>query len=170
MNQEVRKKMKGNDGTGNIPERDTWETPQALWDELNKQYKFTFDCCADKKNTKCKSYCTNFAGLVIGCFTIYDKDEKCWMNPPFSKAYDMFEHFFKVVTKGVAIYRCDNMETAIWQDVILKGADWVFIPKGRISYEGKVGKGSRFPSALIGKGVPVPNLTNGIILEVRKRR
>jgi len=24
-----------------------------------------------------------------------------WMNPPFSKAYDMFKHFFKVVEKGV---------------------------------------------------------------------
>ena len=32
--------MKGNNGKGNIPERDLWETPQELWDKLNKQYNF----------------------------------------------------------------------------------------------------------------------------------
>ena len=152
--------MKGNDGTGNIPERDTWETPQALWDELNKQYKFKFDCCASRGNCKTYLFADDFKkfDLIINV---------AWMNPPFSKATEMFKQFFKVVTKGVAIYRCDNMETAIWQDIILKGADWVFVPKGRISYEGKVGKGSRFSSALIGKGVPVPKGLKGYTLEVK---
>ena len=154
--------MKGNDGTGNIPERDTWETPQTLWDELDKQYDFTFDCCASTNNTKTKRFSNNFLRDYL-----FNSSHTCWMNPPFSLAYEMFEHFFKVVTKGVAIYRCDNMETAIWQDIILKGADWVFVPKGRISYEGKVGKGSRFPSALIGKGVPVPKGLKGYTLEVK---
>lgn len=63
---------------------------------------------------------------------------------------------------GVAIYRCDNMETKVWQEIILKNADWIFIPKGRISYEGKVGKGSRFPSALIGVGVSAPKEIEGV--------
>ena len=78
----------------------------------------------------------------------------------------MFQHYFKVVSKGVAIFRCDNMETKVWKDVILKNADWIFIPKGRIACEGKEGKGSRFPSALIGVGVAFPNLEGGIMLEV----
>ncbi len=90
------------------------------------------------------------------------------MNPPFSLAREMFEHFFKVVSKGVAIYRCDNLETSLWQEVILANADWVFIPKGRISYEGKEGKGSRFPSALIGKGIPIPKELKGFTLKVQK--
>ena len=48
----------GNDGTGNIEERDDWETPQWLFDKLNKQYEFKFDCCATKDNSKC-NFCSD---------------------------------------------------------------------------------------------------------------
>ena len=152
--------MKGNNGEGNIPERDVWETPQKLWDQLNEQYNFTFDCCASANNNKCERY--------TECFTIMSKIPfVCWMNPPFSKAYAMFEHFFKEVYEGVAIFRCDNMETKLWQEIILKNASWVFIPKGRICYEGMKGKGSRFPSALIGFNVDKPKELEGFCLYVK---
>jgi len=42
--------MKANNRSGNIPERDEWETPQELFNKLDKQYKFYFDCCAAKFN------------------------------------------------------------------------------------------------------------------------
>ena len=90
------------------------------------------------------------------------------MNPPFSKAKEMFKHFFEVVNHGVAIYRCDNLETSLWQDIILKYATWIFIPKGRISYEGKIGKGFRFPSALIGFNVEPPKDIEGYTLIVHE--
>jgi hypothetical protein len=152
--------MKGNDGKGNIPERDEWETPPKLFNILNNQYKFTIDCCANKYNSKLSSYSDNFENVHhvnVG-----------WMNPPFSKARLMFEHFFKVTESGVAIYRCDNLETKIWQDVILQHANWIFIPKGRISYKGLKGSGSRFPSALIGVNIKPPENINGKLLIVNK--
>lgn len=152
--------MKGNNGTGNIPERDNWETPKHMFGILNKQYDFGFDCCASEDNKKCKSYSDNFNGAPQDCI--------CWMNPPFSKARKMFENFFKFVNKGVAIYRCDNMETGIWQDIILKNATWIYIPRGRTSYEGKIGKGSRFPSALIGFNVKPPISSDGYTLILNK--
>lgn len=156
--------VKGNDGSGNIPERDEWETPQWLFDILNKQYDFKVDCCSDRRNSKCPR--------SFGDFECYQEDinKNCWMNPPFSKAYAMFYHFFLVVKRGVAIFRCDNMETKVWQEVILKNADWIFIPNKRISYEieGKESKGSRFPSALIGIGVePIKDL-NGVTLLIKE--
>ena len=46
--------MKGNNGTGNIVNRDDWQTPQELWDRLNKEYDFKFDCCASFDNHKTK--------------------------------------------------------------------------------------------------------------------
>jgi len=150
----------GNDGTGNIEERDDWETPQGLFDKLNKQYNLSYDCCATQENKKCLFFCNDFLNdnePVVG---------QSWMNPPFSKAYEMFEQFFKVVESGVAIFRCDNMETKTWQEIILKHATWIFIPKGRISYEGKEGKGSRFPSALIGFNVDAPKELNGYVLRL----
>jgi len=154
--------MKGNDGTGNIIERDDWHTPQWLFDMLNAQYNFEFDCCADKDNKKCRLWHDNF--VMVGNEEAGLEEECCWMNPPFSKAETMFRHFFDTVGNGVCIYRCDNLETALWQNIILKNATWVFFPKGRISYEGKAGKGSRFPSALIGFNVPEPNGLDGTTL------
>jgi len=155
--------MKGNDGSGNTIERDDWQTPQWLFDKLDKQYNFLFDCCATKENTKSQSWSSNFINEITN-----DTRDSCWMNPPFTLAEEMFEHFFKVISKGVAIYRCDNMEIKIWQNIILKNADWIFIPKGRISYEGKEGTGSRFPSALIGIGVKPPMDLVGFTLLIKR--
>ncbi len=59
---------------------DEWETPQDLFDKLNKEFKFTIDVCATKENAKCKLF--------------YSKKEdglkrewgvRCWMNPPYGR-------------------------------------------------------------------------------------
>lgn len=155
---------KGNDGKGNIAERDEWQTPQQLWRDLHKIYDFTFDCCASKNNSKCFNWSDDFEKVK------HNPKRTAWMNPPFSKAKEMFEHFFKAVPQGVAIYRCDNLETAIWQDIILKHADWIFIPKGRVCYEGMKGKGSRFPSALIGFNVDTPTNLKGKVMWLKKNK
>ena len=152
--------LRGNKGSGNTVERDLWQTPQWLFDILNKQYRFTFDCCADSERTKCNiSFSSDFESLPF--MNDYDY---CWMNPPFSKANKMFEHFFKVVLKGVCIFRCDNMETKLWQNIILKNATWILIPNKRINYEGMNGNGAVFPSALIGYNVDIPKDIDGTIL------
>lgn len=150
--------MKGNNGSGNIPSRDGWRTPKPLFYTLNNQYKFSFDCCASSDNAKCKDYSANFEDVVI-------VEGTAWMNPPFSKAAEMFLHFFKVARHGVAIYRCDNLETEIWQETIIPFCDWVFIPRGRVNYEGQDAPGARFPSALIGIGVEYPKGIDGRILQ-----
>jgi len=162
--------MKGNDGTGNVEERDDWQTPQWLFDKLDSQYRFNFDCCASISNKKTLAFAPDFLQHDMNYLGYGSR--VCWMNPPFSKdkVSKMFEHFFKVVSRGVCIYRCDNMETKVWQNIILKHATWIFIPKGRISYEGKVGKGSRFPSALIGFNVPEPKGLDGATLNLNKEK
>lgn len=156
--------MKANSGKGNNILRDHWETPQDLFNELNNQYRFEFDCCALKDNSKCLYWSNDFENIK-------DFNGVFWMNPPFSIAWKMFEHFFKVVKHGVAIYRCDNFETGLWQKIIFQNCDWVFIPNRRISYEGINGDGARFPSALIGIGVNPPNnLTGTLIKPMLKER
>ena len=139
---------------GNNPSRDGWKTPKKLFDILHSQYDFSFDCCATLWNKKCVYWSPDFE-------SVKGIKERAWMNPPFSKAKAMFVHFFKVVKHGVAIYRCDNFETEIWQDEIFPFCDWVFIPRGRIEYEGQDAPGARFPSALIGIGVEPPKGIDG---------
>ena len=148
---------KATNGKGNIPSRDEWQTPKWLFSKLNEQYNFEFDCYANEYNTLCVHHAIDFLKKNYLPFT-------CWMNPPFSKANIMFKHFFKSISKGVAIYRCDNFETKIWQEEIFPNATWVFIPNKRIAYEGMEGKGSRFPSALIGFKVDPPKELEGTLL------
>ena len=38
--------------------KDDWGTPQRLYDELNKEFGFTLDACADESNYKCQNYYT----------------------------------------------------------------------------------------------------------------
>lgn len=159
--------MKGNNGKGNNTTRDEWETPQEIFNILNKQYNFCFDCCSNGFNFKCSKYSSDFEKET-------DIFVTSWMNPPFSKASKMFEHFFRIINRGVAIYRCDNVETKIWQELIFKKADWIFFPKGRVSYylatENANGiKGSRFPSALIGIGLKYPIGLDGTLVKVIKQ-
>ena len=35
-----------------------WDTPQTLFNRLNKEFNFTFDICASKENAKCHKYYT----------------------------------------------------------------------------------------------------------------
>ena len=152
---------RANNGTGNNPSRDMWETPQELWDQLNQQYHFSFDCCASRDNSKC----VRFSSYFEDEFAV---DNISWMNPPFSIADRMFKHFFKVIKNGVAIYRCDNFETKLWQEIIFPNADWIFIPNKRVAYEGMDGNGSRFQSALNGVGVDIPKGLDGTLLRVNR--
>lgn len=150
--------MKANDGSGNNASRDEWETPDWIFKPLAEQYGIGFDCCAVESNCKAPYPKKDF--LDESNLDRYI----CWMNPPFSKAWIMFQHFFKIVVKGIAIYRCDNFETALWQKVIFPNATWVFIPDRRVSYEGLDGDGARFPSALIGRNVEPPKNIKGTLI------
>jgi len=144
-------------------DRDSWETPKSLFDTLNDQYHFKFDCCATKKNRKVLEYSNDFLNDEF-------MKNRAWMNPPFSKAYELFKYFFAHCFSGITIYRCDNIETKVWQDIILKHATWILIPKGRICYEGMKGKGSRFPSAIIGYKLNEPKNIQGTLLYPKNKQ
>ena len=58
-----------------------WETPQALFDEIDREFWFTLDPCCTSKNAKCGKF-----------FTIEDnglskswKDETVFVNPPYGR-------------------------------------------------------------------------------------
>ena len=153
--------MKGNNGSGNNVSRDDWETPQWLFDILNKQYNFKLDCCATKENRKCPFFTDNFLKEP-------QNNVMAWINPPFSKAKERIEHFLKTRGQGIGIYRCDNIETQIWS-LIFKEADWIFVFNKRICYEGHEGKGARFGSALFGIGCLPPKELEGTILYSQKQ-
>lgn len=59
---------------------DLWETPQDLFDELDKEFHFNLDVCALPENTKCAAYYTpEMDGLSQPWYG------RCWCNPPYGR-------------------------------------------------------------------------------------
>ena len=130
-----------------------------LFNHLNEQYNFKFDCCGTKENTRCLRYPRS------GKFTdINELNEIAWMNPSQEKPDFMFEHFFKIIKGGIAIYRCDNMNSNIWQDIIIPKGHWVFILNEKQNNDNFIISELKFPTAIIGIGVNLPEGLNGRVL------
>lgn len=60
---------------------DEWETPQDLFDDLNKEFKFRVDVCATKDNYKCPLY---FSPEIDGLKVDWSPWYSVWCNPPYS--------------------------------------------------------------------------------------
>ena len=59
---------------------DQWETPQYLFDELNDEFGFDLDVCADESNHKCTKYYTREQdGLK------QDQNGVVWCHPPYGR-------------------------------------------------------------------------------------
>ena len=58
---------------------DIQETPQTFYNELNDEFHFTLDVCANDSNHKCKKYYTEADDGLSKPWT-----GVCWMNPPYS--------------------------------------------------------------------------------------
>lgn len=65
-----------------------WATPQAFYDELNKEFGFTLDPCATPENAKCTRYFTketdglsqSWQGEIVFCNPPYGHDIAKWVD------------------------------------------------------------------------------------------
>lgn len=61
--------------------KENWETPQQLFDELNKEFNFTVDVASDENNYKVlKHYTKKEDGLQQNW-----ENETVWCNPPYGR-------------------------------------------------------------------------------------
>lgn len=73
---------------------DDWGTPQALFDELDREFAFTVDAAANADNTKCPRWfgpgSSDRDDALAGKPWTYRKGAY-WLNPPYSLAYDFVQ-------------------------------------------------------------------------------
>ena len=111
---------------------DCWETPQELFDELNRKYNFDVDVCALPENAKCTNYFTpEIDGLKqewIGT---------CWMNPPYGRGIiDWVEKAAYTAKQGHTVVALVPVRTdARWFQNYCLGREIHFI-KGRLKFGG----------------------------------
>lgn len=58
--------------------RTDWETPPKLFAQLDEEFRFNLDVCANETNAKCDHY---FSPEVNGLAQKWSG--MCWMNPPY---------------------------------------------------------------------------------------
>lgn len=131
-------------------ETNEWETPNDLYQELDKEFHFTLDPCCTIKNCKCsKGFAIDngFDGLKESW-----KGETVFMNPPYGrevgkwieKAYNESNY-----TKIVCLV-FSKTDTIWWHEYVMKATEIRYI-KGRLSFkrsDGFIGRAS-FPSAIV---------------------
>ena len=125
---------------------DDWETPADLFGDLNAEFGFDLDVCANVENTKCERYLTSeINGLAQRWRGV------CFMNPPYgreigkwvAKAYEEAAAGATVVCLLPA-----RTDTRWFHDYCVKGE--IRFIKGRVKFRrnGKTGP-APFPSMVV---------------------
>ena len=122
-----------------------WETPQSLFDELDKEFGFELDVCAVKETAKCKRYYSPKTNGLLQEWGI----RCCWMNPPYGreiinwmrKAYEQAILGSKVVCLVPA-----RTDTKWWHEYAIKGT--IRFIRGRLKF-GNSKNSAPFPSAIV---------------------
>ena len=129
-------------------ESNEWETPQELYDELNKEFSFTLDPCCTKESAKCIKYYTEEDNGLNQDWS----NDIVFMNPPYGREIPKWiEKAFYESERG-SIVVClvpARTDTRYWWDYIFPYAEIRFI-KGRVKFIQK-GKSAPapFPSAIV---------------------
>ena len=120
-------------------EKDSWQTPQALFNALDQEFNFDLDVCASDENTLCENWYTkehSFLNVELNCF------EAAFLNPPYSQtalfldraAQQAKEHNLTVVALVNA-----NTDTKWFADAV-KSSNEIRLITGRIGFNSSSGK------------------------------
>lgn len=115
----------------NVDEND-WATPQWLFDEINEEFNFTLDACADERNHKCEKYYTKEQDALKQDWS----NEVVYMNPPYSGGVLKYwiKKAYEESLKGATVVCLipSYTSTKYWHEYCEKGE--VRFLKGKIRY------------------------------------
>ena len=126
---------------------DNWATPQDFFDNLNEEFHFTLDPCANEENHKCNLFYTkeqdgltkDWGGHVVFCNPPYGKEIADWVRYSYEQSQ-------KPNTTVVMLIPA-RTDTRYFHDYIYGKAEIRFI-KGRLKF-GDATTGAPFPSMVV---------------------
>ena len=123
---------------------DLWETPQDLFDKLDKIFQFQIDVCATPENAKCKTFFTpEIDGLK------QDWKGICWMNPPYGRQIGKWmKKAYESSLCGATVVCLVPARTDIawWHEYAMRG--YIEFVRGRLKF-GNAKNSAPFPSAIV---------------------
>lgn len=125
--------------------KDDWETPQKLFDQLNEEFHFTLDAASNDQNAKCEHHYTveniglehSWEGETVFCNPPYGRNIGDWIRKASQEAS-------KPDTLVVLLVPA-RTDTRWFQNHILHRAEVRFLP-GRLKYEVNGQAGEAAPS------------------------
>lgn len=127
---------------------DEWETPQALFEKLNRRFSFTLDAAASHQNHKCARF---FTASHDALNMDWKTPGAVWLNPPYSRgrqaAFIRKAHAESLKGATVVCLIPARPDSRVWHDTIFPHAAVYFI-KGRLKF-GNAKASAPFPSAIV---------------------
>ena len=114
-------------------DRMDWATPKALYDELDREFRFTIDVCASDWNAKHERYWTLSDNALLQDWSA----EVCFMNPPYGRGIRNWVEKARIeASRGALVVALipSRTETSYWHDFIEGIAEVRFI-RGRVRFE-----------------------------------
>src|SRR5699024_65868 len=124
-----------------------WNTPDDLYNIIDKEFNFTLDPCTNGLNNKCEKFYTEKEN---GLIQDWSKDI-VFMNPPYGRQISQWvEKAYNESLKGskVVCLIPSRTDTNYWHDFIFNKASEVRFIKGRLKF-GDSKNSAPFPSAII---------------------
>lgn len=124
---------------------DEWETPQDLFDDLDREFKFELDVCALDSSAKCPTY---FTPETDGLSKEW-RGFRCWMNPPYGDVIGTWIAKAHREARAGATVVClvpARVDTGWWWDYCRDGE--IRFLRGRLKFGGSP-NGAPFPSAVV---------------------
>lgn len=126
---------------------DQWATPQDFFDELNKEFNFDLDPCADEGNHKCEKWfdknknglLQDWGGHVVFCNPPYGTEIKNWVK----KCYEESRKENTVVVMLIPA----RTDTKYFHEFIWNKSEIRFV-KGRLKF-GNSKNSAPFPSMVV---------------------
>ena len=129
-------------------DKNFWETPQKLFDELDAEFHFTLDAAASDSNHKCARYFTqnddglrqNWGGETVFCNPPYGRNIAAWVIKCWQEA--------KQPGTIVVMLIPARTDTRYFHDFIYHQATEIRFIKGRLKFGGQ-NNPAPFPSMVV---------------------
>ena len=119
-----------------------WETPDDLFEKINKEFNFMRDVCASPENAKC----INFWTEEDSCLT-KQWDGINWMNPPYKNMKVFIKKAYEERDNAITVCLIPARTNTIWwHEYCMKGE--VYFIQGRPKFKGCI-HGLPQPLALV---------------------
>jgi phage N-6-adenine-methyltransferase len=140
--------------------KDTWETPDDLYAELDHQHHFTLDAAADPTNHKCQRWFGPGGERADALSEAWPINQSIWLNPPYSRgaqrkfierAVECAKAGGRVVSLLPARPDTKLFHDLVWNKSTQRPRDWVrevrFL-QGRLRFVGAPAS-APFPSMIV---------------------